>query len=151
MRHNSWANRGSASALHSSEDTSFHCALYPSGDSSEHPPITATAGRTRALCVLYGVNAGWWAVWLTLAMGQKPVLNQTRPLAVHVSKCDSANFFCWHSSSQTKWCLKARNIILIYYLSHNVLRAPVSPKTLSSGTFGHSSSGRMRTSRWRWG
>lgn len=121
MRHNSWASKGSASTPHSSEDTSFHCALYPSGDRSELPPITATAGRTRALCVLYGVNTGRWAVRLASAMGQKPVLNQTRPLAVHVSKYDSAKMFCWHSTSQTKWCLKARNIILIYYLMSQLL------------------------------
>lgn len=77
------------------------------------------------VCVNGSQYAGW-AVWMSLAIGWNPKLNQTRPEAAFEKskkpiKVWLCGFFCWHSTSQPKWCVTARNIILIYYL---ILPAP---------------------------
>lgn len=71
------------------------------------------------VCANGGQYRGW-AVWMSLAIGQKPKLNQIRPQAafekekpIKVWLCKK---ICWHSISQRKWSVTARNIILIYYL-----------------------------------
>lgn len=141
-RHNSWANRGSASALHSSEDTSFHRALYPSGDRSELPPLTEmdTGGPGSWQCGQeWHQQPGIWAADMgTMCAngGQCGVMSsvdvsgnrsesKTKSKKAsgslwreekNLSKYDSANIFCWYSTFQPKWCLTARNAILIYYL-----------------------------------